>query len=197
MRTAAWSIFLTAFLASCAPAEDTDNNSQAPAFGTVKDTFIGVCKDAWGALQTPLVDLNLKRQKIPEKLQGCAANPYAMPLPPLCFNINKELAELDALLGPDMEPQPLPWLPPPETEDHIQQGMKQVPSLAREHAVGMVQSKANVIPFRGMVRKITGAEKHAQAVADAYEAGRLRRAFLKGLARAYHCPPLAPPLIGQ
>jgi len=32
------------------------------------------------------------------------------------------------------------------------------------------------------VRKISGAEAHARAVDRAYQAGRLRRAFLKGLA---------------
>lgn len=190
-------VCLVAVVAACAPADDgreaAPPSSSPSHLATIKDTVVGVCKDAFHALQTPLEDLNIKRQPIPEKLQACAANPYTSPPPPFCFNINKELLELNTLLGPDMEAAPLPWATPIQgSPDYLAQGLEQAPSFARQQAAGMVQSKTNIIPFRGVVRQLTGAEKHAKAVATAYEAGRLRRAFLKGLAKAYNCAPLAP-----
>lgn len=158
---------------------------------SVTDTVVGTGKDAFSALQTPLEDLNLKRDPIPKMLEICATNPYAMPLPPQCATIPTELTELNRLLGPDMEPEPLPWLPKPKKiaiRPYVSQGV----SMAQDQAVGIVRSKVDIIPFRGMVRRVTGAEKHAKKVARAYEAGKLRRAFLKGLLSAYGCtyPPL-------
>ena len=37
------------------------------------------------------------------------------------------------------------------------------------------------IPYRSWVRRLTGAQARSRTVQDAVEAGRLRRAFLKGL----------------
>lgn len=155
---------------------------------TARDTVVGVCKDALTAITAPLEDLNIKRQPIPDELQDCAMNPYAMPLPPLCLNIQTELTKLDQLLGPDMEAAPLPWLASPKTKKYyIAKGIEQGTAIARQQAVGMVSSKVDVIPFRGAVRRVTGAEKHSREVARAYEAGKLRRAFLKGLGAASGC----------
>jgi len=170
---------LAAVLASCA-----EENSSTSLMQTAKDTVTGVCKDALSAITAPLEDLNLKRQPIPDELQDCSLNPYAMPLPPLCPNITDELSRLDKVLGPDMEAKPLPWLESPKGKKYyVEQGT----DMARRQAVGIVSSKANIIPFRGAVRHVTGAEKHSKEVARAYEAGKLRRAFLKGLQIASNC----------
>ncbi len=196
MKLRKWIIVLQLFgLAACASPEG--DGKAVSAFGTVKHTIVDVCKDAFDALQTPLADLNIKREPIPRELEDCAQNPYALPQVPVCFNIQNELAKLDAVLGPDMEAPPLPWLEKPVTKTEyvkkgISKGVAQVPKLARDQAVGFVQSKVNIIPFRGMVRKVTGAEKHADKVMNAYDAGKLRRAFLKGLSSAYNCPPSLP-----
>jgi len=177
------SLLLVFFLAACA-GENTDSSFVAAA----KDAVVGTCKDALGVIVAPLEDLNLKRQDIPEALENCSLNPYAVPLPPLCMNIDTELTKLDELLGPDMEPAPLPWLTVPKDKKYyVGQGMEQGSHFARQQAVGIVRGKADIIPFRGVVRKVTGAEKHRKAVERAYEAGRLRRAFLKGLRTASGC----------
>lgn len=60
--------------------------------------------------------------------------------------------------------------------------------MARDQAVGMVRSKVDIIPFRGVVRRVSGADRHAKAVERAYQAGRLRRAFLKGLGASLDPP---------
>lgn len=174
-------------LTACAkgePGKDTESSWVT----SVKDVVVDTCTDAIEALQAPLVDLNVKREEIPKKLQDCADNPYLLPEPPVCFNISREVAELDDLLGADMEPRPLPWNEPEgQDKGYVQRGLEGGRDVAQQQAVGMVSSKVNVIPFRGVVRKVTGAEKHSKELARAYEAGKLRRSFLKGLGSAYGC----------
>jgi hypothetical protein len=51
----------------------------------------------------------------------------------------------------------------------------------------------SIVPFRGWVRQLTGAERHARAVQTAVAAGRVRRAYLKGLGQMIRCRwPAAP-----
>src|SRR6266480_371568 len=45
-----------------------------------------------------------------------------------------------------------------------------------------------VVPFRGWVRKLSGAERYSKQVAAAIAAGTARRAFLKGLGVSKECP---------
>ena len=47
------------------------------------------------------------------------------------------------------------------------------------------------IPFRGVVRKLSGAESHDRLVQSAIIAGNVRRAYLKGLGEARGCMPPA------
>jgi hypothetical protein len=51
-----------------------------------------------------------------------------------------------------------------------------------------------VIPFRGWVRKLDGAERHSKEVAAAIAAGSVRRAFLKGVGQTLGCAAPAAPL---
>jgi hypothetical protein len=57
-------------------------------------------------------------------------------------------------------------------------------------AAGMA---AETIPFRGWVRKLTGAEQHDRLVQAAIAAGAVRRGYLKGLGEARGCDPPATP----
>ena len=52
---------------------------------------------------------------------------------------------------------------------------------------------ADVIPFRGWVRRLTGAERYSREVAAAIAAGTIRRAYLKGLGAAAGCSAPAAP----
>jgi hypothetical protein len=45
-----------------------------------------------------------------------------------------------------------------------------------------------VVPYRGWVRKLTGAERYSKEVAAAIAAGTVRRAFLKGVVVTRGCP---------
>lgn len=129
----------------------------------------------------PFEDINLKRQKIPEKLSAIADNPYVLPPQMLCEGLRMEIIELDGLLGPDVcTPENPTGIQNSRKGEYVEQGA----GFTKDQAVGIVRSKADIIPFRGVVRKLSGAEKHARAVERAYQAGKLRRAFLKGVAAA-------------
>ena len=49
------------------------------------------------------------------------------------------------------------------------------------------------IPLRSWVRRLTGAEQHSRQVQAAIQAGRQRRAFLKGMGMQRNCAPPAAP----
>jgi hypothetical protein len=68
------------------------------------------------------------------------------------------------------------------------------PRLIERRAGYALRSAAqNVIPYRGWVRKLTGAERYSREVAAAIAAGTVRRAYLKGIAQAGGCTAPAAP----
>lgn len=128
-----------------------------------------------GAVATPLNDLNLVNAPIPDTLARAQRAPYSMPADATCAGLATEVGALDGDLGPDLDA--------PVSESN--------PSLIERGgsvAVGAVQKKAKgVVPFRGWVRKLTGAERYSKQVAAAIAAGTVRRAFLKGISQAKGC----------
>jgi len=139
-----------------------------------------------GAATAPLADLNLVRSKIPPALLAAHAHPYATPATPGCEALAGEFTALDEALGPDLD---APAAAPAGWRERGQ-------DAAGDAAVDALRNTAEgVLPFRGWVRKLTGAERHSHEVADALAAGSVRRAFLKGLGQAAGCaPPAAPRL---
>jgi hypothetical protein len=139
---------------------------------------LGACasNDAGKAVATPLTDVNVVRAEIPPVLQAAQKAPYAAPADRSCAALTTEVHELDAALGADLDT--------PSTERN--------PSLIERGGSEVLKSAAEgVIPFRGWVRKLSGAERYAREVAAAITAGTVRRAYLKGLAQAGGCA--APP----
>jgi len=130
------------------------------------------------AALTPLSDLNLVRADIPPVLLAARKAPYAAPAN--CAAGAQNLAELDAVLGADLDTPPDPNKP-----SLLERGGDAVGEAAGK----ALQSAAEgVIPFRGWVRKLSGAERYDRSVAAAITAGGVRRAFLKGWAGAQACP---------
>ncbi|HVI33006.1 hypothetical protein [Phenylobacterium sp.] len=131
-----------------------------------------------GAVSAPLRDLNVLRTKIPDVLLQAMADPYARPPNTRCNTLIALVQPLDEALGADLDV-------PQTTEDDL---------LSRETAYGAVASvTSDAIPFRGWVRKLTGAERHDEYVQAAITAGGVRRAYLKGLGESKGCKPPATP----
>lgn len=182
-----WSALFVIILAGCSTlsAQPEKFVPARPVSNIISDTVVGVFDGAWAAVQSPFEDIGLKKQTIPEKLQKIVDDPYALPPQVSCEGIQSEIIELDTLLGPDVcTPSNQIGVAVSAKGEYVEQGAK----LAREQAVGMVSGKVNIIPFRGVVRRISGADKHVKLVERSYQAGKLRRAFLKGLMISGGCP---------
>ena len=138
-----------------------------------------------GAVSAPMRDLNLLRSKIPPVLLEALEDPYKRPKPATCSELISLIRPLNEALGADIDE--------PESADDralIAKGK----DAAGDTALGLVASAAqDLIPLRGWVRKLTGAERHDRLVRSAIIAGGIRRAYLKGLGEARGCNPPATP----
>lgn len=172
-RAAALSV--ACLLAACASQPAADKPSETAATARQIET----------AATTPLTDLNLVRAKIPEALKAARQAPYAPPQPAGCPALLDAVKALDAALGPDLDTPATP-----DDPSLVERGGE----VVQQAAVGAVRGAAeDVVPFRGWVRRLTGAERHSREVAAAIAAGTIRRAYLKGLGDAAGCPvPAAP-----
>ena len=151
--------------------------------GTVQTTAQANRAGIEGAVTAPLRDVNVVRTKIPEPLLQALAEPYARPADKGCAAIIAEVTTLDDALGADWDIQNPEK---PRKQRMIEQ--------AEGGAYGLMAGAAQgVIPFRGWVRKLTGAEQHDKLVGNAIAAGRVRRAYLKGLGESRGCNPPGTP----
>lgn len=140
-----------------------------------------------GAAQAPLRDMNLVRTKIPPVLLEAMADPYARPPGKKisCETLIMLVAPLDLALGEDVDRRP-----PEDDEDLMDRGKR----MAASSAFGaMANAAQDLIPMRGWVRKLSGAEKHDKLVQHAVASGAIRRAYLKGLGESRGCNPPATP----
>lgn len=123
------------------------------------------------AVVAPLRDINMVRSEIPDLLKKAVVDPYAPPKTG-CAPLKAEIEQLDGVLGDDYDD------PKDDNKDE---------SLSRP-VLGVVASTiTDVIPMRGWVRRLTGAERHDQQVREAIKAGFVRRGYLKGLMNAGSC----------
>jgi hypothetical protein len=134
------------------------------------------------AAKTPLRDINVMPDRIPLILRQAEDGAYRWPNPANCQAIAGEVRELDAVLGDDFD------VPPDTTPLTRDEKRMSAANVVLKGAAG------SVVPFRGWVRQLTGAERHAQVVQTAIAAGRVRRAFLKGVGLMLRCRTPASPL---
>ena len=164
---------LLALLAAC---------TTAPADGSpeIQTRSAANRESVQGAVVSPLRDVNVLRTKIPQVLLDAMADPYALPEPANCARITGMILPLNGALGADLDE-------PAQDEDDLM-------VRGRGVALGAVAGAASgLIPFRGWVRKLSGAERHDSLVAAAINAGAVRRAYLKGLGESRGCKPPARP----
>lgn len=125
--------------------------------------------DVRDVARTPLTDLNIDPDEIPEVLVEAAADPYAAEGLVTCNAIVAEVARLDTVLGEDFD------LANDREARRISEGR------VAQSVIG------SFIPFRGIVREVSGANKRRAEVARAVTAGMVRRGFLKGLGQQRGC----------
>ncbi len=145
------------------PAAARDQNQPAPP-RSIKDKDV----NAVDVVATPVSDLGLRNGKIPPVLEAAVVDPYDMAGIRTCAQISTRVGELDMVLGPDRDI-------PQERAEKLSAGR------VAQAAVG------SFIPFRGIIREVSGANSHQRKVDDAVEAGTARRSFLKGFGQARGC----------
>ena len=118
--------------------------------------------------KTPLEDLNLAKDEIPPPLARALADPYDDTGYDKCVALEEEIGALDAVLGEDMDTQT-----PEEREISIEK-------LAKSIA-------GSFIPFRGVIREISGANASEEKARLAVISGMMRRAYFKGLGQERGC----------
>jgi hypothetical protein len=140
----------------------------APPPPTKKDNEAG---RAMGDIVTaPLQDANLKTKRIPEVLELARGGPYETAGLRNCATIKRDVAALDAVLGTDFD----------TPEDRRPNRGRQAANIGKSVVQGF-------IPFRGVIREVTGAAAAQREWDAAVDAGIARRGFLRGVARMRGC----------
>lgn len=128
--------------------------------------------DKAGKIATqPARDVGLDKEEIPPVLVKAVENPYAAPSSRTCKGLKASLGELNAVLGDDFT----------------------VGAKANENRTGKIAEAVgktvvnSLIPFRGLVREISGAAPAERRLQAAVTAGIARRGYLRGMAAAKGC----------
>ena len=153
----------------------------------ITDSVTRTGKSIPDAARAPLRDLNLMKEEIPPLLLSIDY-PYKIDGPVYCDNLIAEVSALDDVLGVGL--------------DHYKEKgslNEQAAEAATNAATNALEDAATGwIPYRSVLRRLTGATKHERALAKAYQRGRIRRAFLKGIGGAFQCPyPARPSSVEQ
>ena len=119
----------------------------------------------------PVHDVDASRTKIPPVLEAASSDPYSLVGARTCAQISRSIAALTDALGPDFASGPA------KTEN-------KAGKLAEAGGKTIVNA---IIPFRGLVREISGAAPAQRRLNDAVDAGLTRRGFLRGLQSARGC----------
>ncbi|WP_448657577.1 hypothetical protein ACPVPU_08910 [Sphingomonas sp. CJ99] len=113
-----------------------------------------------GAMPTKTPDVLIAAQKAPYDLTGIKT----------CRQISAAVTELNTALGPDFDATP---------EERSREG-----ALAEAGGRAVVNS---LIPFRGLVREVSGAAGAERRLQAATDAGHARRGYLRGIHRTRGC----------
>ena len=122
---------------------------------------------------SPLSDLNVRKKNVPVVLDMAMAKPYDLAGIKSCKGLTTAIMDLDAALGDDID---------------VATGEKSDMEKAGNSAGAIAKSVlGSFIPFRGVVRELSGANAQEKLWDRALYAGTARRAFLKGMGEQRGC----------
>jgi hypothetical protein len=119
----------------------------------------------------PVRDIGLDKDKIPEVLQRAVEYPYVPPASRTCKALNADMTELNGALGADF------------VADR-QENENRTGKIAEAVGKTIVNT---LIPFRGLVREVSGAAPAERRLEAAVAAGIARRGYLRGMAVEKGC----------
>jgi len=140
----------------------------SPAFA--QDKQQSTAERAGDIAEQPAKDVGAVKTKIPPVLQQAAAAPYSLSGLSKCARIADAFDELGEALGPDFV-----------------QGVGRKKS--RKVKVTGDTVAGLIVPFRGLVREVSGAASAQRELNAAVDAGFARRGFLRGVYQTRGCKP--------
>ncbi|MBW8815488.1 MAG: hypothetical protein JF588_18865 [Caulobacterales bacterium] len=147
--------------AQAAPRREARETKPQPAASKLDETR----KQATEIGMQPARDIGLSKREIPPVLEDAFTDPYGIRKLRTCAQLAAAVRTLNEALGPD----------------YVAGGEYRENRLSKLAAAGGKSVVNSIIPYRGLVREITGAapaDRHMNAVV---EAGLARRGFLRGV----------------
>lgn len=126
-----------------------------------------------GAMEQPFRDVSWMRENPPEILIRAAEAPYQWDPDASCSQMRAEISALDLVLGPDLD----------QVADSNEESSSDGNGILSSAIGGLIG-----LPYRGVVRRLSGAEQRDRSLRKAILAGMVRRGFMKGLAHEAKCP---------
>lgn len=164
-------LLVALLLASPALAQPTDPKDKGSDKVNTGDRALDTAENI---ATRPLKDMNIVKKKIPPELEAMMADPYSQKGLNTCRQLLDEVKKIDELIGPDVDS--------PEANADSR---KQTPA---EFVFGATEALAgSLIPFSGLIRYVSGAQKRERYAQAAVFAGAIRRSYIKGRARARGC----------
>lgn len=120
----------------------------------------------------PLRDLGIMPTKVADVLQKAVDDTYSLKGLGSCRSLRGAVAELDGVLGTDWD----------RREDRSREDPAE-----RIAEAGLRAGVGALIPFRGVVREVTGSAAAERRLRIAVQAGQARRGFLRGVMRERGC----------
>lgn len=148
--------------AEAAPASSETANRSAPERNRAAEI-----------VTQPVRDVGVARTKIPPALAEAAEDPYSLKGLRNCRQLGEEIQQLNQVLGPDFQ----------RDADYRE---NRVTKLAEAGGKTVVNS---VIPFRSLVREVSGAATADRRLRAAEDAAYARRGFLRGVHATRGCRP--------
>lgn len=121
--------------------------------------------------EQPVRDVGLLNPVVPDALARAASNPYGLASTPSCEALSSEIKELSIALGPDVD-------------DALVLKENRVEQIVLAGGKSIV---ASFIPFRTVVREVSGAAPAQRRFQETTERGFARRGFLKGVYEGRDC----------
>jgi hypothetical protein len=174
-----WSCFLMAAVAATllpghSLAQEPQPAATSPAAPEPRPpSKVGeTARNAGRIVTQPVRDVGVAKTKIPPVLAKAHEAPYSLEGLVTCEDIAGAAKELNEVLGPDFS---------------IGNEKKENRAGKLAEAGGKTIVNA-IIPFRGLVREISGAAPARRRLDAAIDAGYARRGFLRGVHHARGCP---------
>lgn len=170
-RLALLAVALATPMVAAAQSQPTPANPPSgppPSDSTRDEKRARTVDDAKDVISQPAKDVGVSKTKIPPSLLAASQDPYSLTGLDSCQRIADAARVLDAALGPD----------------YTVGGPVDKTSTGKAVGGAVVNS---LIPFRGVVREISGAAAADREFAAAAQAGFARRGFLRGVHQARGC----------